>query len=65
MLGVESFYDMGRLNELNGYDQQRHQLGPVIQLGWDNGISAQLGYRVGLTERAEDHIVSFFLNKRF
>lgn len=63
--GIDSFLDMGRLRDLNGYPNLRHQVGPFVRFGLTQGWSAQLGYRAGITRAFEEHIGSLFLDKRF
>ena len=64
-IGAELFADIGRLNELSGYDHQDNQFGPVLKASFSNGYYLQTGYRAGISDAAADHSVKLFVGKRF
>lgn len=64
-LGAEMFNDFGRLNDLSGYDDQEHQIGPVAKLSFDNGAYMQIGYRAGISQDSADHLFKLFIGKNF
>ena len=64
-LGAEMFSDFGELQNAGGFDDQNHQIGPVMKAYWDNGAYLQFGYRAGLSDDAPDHILKLFVGRRF
>jgi hypothetical protein len=64
-IGIDSFNDFGRINNLSGFDTQDHDIGPVIKGKLGNGLSYETGYRVGVSDAAADHSFKFFLSKSF
>lgn len=63
--GVEMFNDFGNLSRQSGYSNQDHQIGPVLKMGFRNGLSIETGYRLGVSNAARDHIFKFSLAKNF
>lgn len=64
-LGVEMFNDFGRLNDLSGYAQQDHQIGPVVKIGFENGAYLQTSYRIGASRDSADHSFKLFVGRYF
>lgn len=64
-LGFENFSDFGRLNDLSGFENQAHTLGPVLKGKLGHGFSYETGYRAGISAGAPDHSLKFFLAKAF
>ncbi len=64
-VGIEMFNDFGRLRDTRGFDSQDHQIGPVIKGYLDNGFYFQTGYRAGLSDGSNDHLVKLFIGKSF
>lgn len=53
-LGVELFSEYGNSEDIPAFDEQAHQLGPVLKAEWDNGVYIQTGARFGLTDASDD-----------
>lgn len=64
-LGVEMFSDLGELNNVGSFDDQNHQIGPVMKANFGKGAYLQFGYRAGLSDDAPDHLLKLFLGKKF
>jgi len=64
-LGLESIHAFGNLTTLSGYDNQSHEIGPVLKGKLGNGFAYETGYRAGISDGAADHNVKFFLSKTF
>lgn len=64
-VGVEMFNDFGNLDTQSGYSAQDHQIGPVMKGAFDNGISFETGYRLGISQTARDHIFKLGVAKSF
>ena len=63
--GVEMFSDLGELNNVGSFDEQNHQIGPVMKASFKNRAYLQFGYRAGISDDAPDHILKLFVGKRF
>lgn len=63
--GVEMFNDLGRIRESSGIHSQNHQLGPLLKATFKNGAFIQTGYRLGVSDDGTDHLVKFFIGKKF
>lgn len=64
--GVESFNNFGRINDLNGFDNQSHTLGPVAKGAFFNtGLGYEAAWRAGISDSAADHSALFALSKKF
>ena len=64
--GLESFNNFGRMNDLNGFDNQSHTLGPVAKGAFFNtGLGYETAWRVGISDAAADHAVLFAISKKF
>lgn len=64
-VGVEMFNDFGNLRDDAGFDGQDHQIGPVMKADFPNGVYFQAGYRAGLSDDAPDHLLKFFIGRKF
>ncbi|MGB3625528.1 MAG: hypothetical protein WA989_06865 [Henriciella sp.] len=64
-LGVELFSEFGNSRDIPGFDEQAHQIGPVVKVGWDSGIYLQSAIRVGVTDGADDAMAKLFLGREF
>lgn len=64
-LGVELFSEYGNSRDLADFDDQAHQIGPVIKASWDNGVFIQAAVRTGLTDGADDGMMKFFIGRGF
>ncbi len=63
-IGVDFYNDFDRLNDLNGYENQNHQIGPAARLVFDNKY-LQIGYRKGISANAIEDNFSLFLGVNF
>lgn len=63
-LGVEMFNNFGLVSETGSWEEQDHQLGPVLS-GKLAGFKYQLGYLAGISKSADDHNLRFWLSKSF
>ena len=64
-LGLDMFNDFGNLRELSGYEEQDHQLGPVVKVSFDNGFSVQSTYRTAISSEGVDDTYGLFFQKKF
>lgn len=64
-LGVEIFNDFGVLRDDSSFDDQDHQLGPVMKTQFANGVYLQAGYRAGLSDDAPNHLLKLFVGRKF
>lgn len=64
-VGVEMFSDLGELNNVGSFDDQNHQIGPVVKANFGKGAYLQFGYRAGLSDDAPDNILKLFLGRKF
>lgn len=64
-VGAEMFNDFGKTNEMNGFDSQDHQIGPVASIKLMGGSTIQVGYRYGLSQDAADHLFKLFVGHEF
>lgn len=63
--GIEMFNDFGRLNQLSGYSDQDHQIGPIVKASLTNGSYLQTGYRLGASHGGTDHNFKLFVGHKF
>lgn len=63
--GAELFSEYGNTEDLPGFDQQAHQLGPVFKAEWDNGVYLQTAVRAGLTSGSDDFMGKIFIGREF
>ncbi|MEQ8557413.1 MAG: hypothetical protein RIB03_03770 [Henriciella sp.] len=64
-LGVEVFSELGNSRDIPGFNEQAHQIGPVVKVGWDNGVFIQSAVRVGITDGADDSMAKLFVGREF
>lgn len=64
-LGVELFSELGNSRDFPGLDDQAHQIGPVVKIGWDNGVFLQSALRIGVTDGADDTMAKLFIGREF
>ncbi len=64
-LGAELFSEFGNSRDIPGFEQQAHQIGPVLKISWDNGVHLQTGARFGLTEGSDDSMFKLFVGREF
>ncbi len=65
LLSVSMFNSYGLLKDIQGFDEQQHQIGPTVQVFWGEGWHLQGGYLAGITDRTPDHTIRFWLTKSF
>lgn len=63
-IGIESFSEFGKISDMGSFNEQEHQIGPVLS-GKVAGFSYQLGYLAGASDAASKHDVRFWLGKSF
>ena len=64
-LGAEMFSDFGELERAGAFDDQNHQIGPVMKANFRGGAYLQFGYRAGISDDAPDHLLKLFIGKKF
>lgn len=64
-LGIELFSEYGNSEDIPSFDEQAHQLGPVLKAEWDNGVYIQTGARFGLTDASDDSSFRLSLGREF
>ncbi len=52
--GLEMFSSYGKISDMGSWDEQEHQLGPVISGKWSDW-KYQFGYLAGISDAANDH----------
>lgn len=63
--GVEAFSEFGNSREIPSFDEQAHQIGPVLKASWDNGVYLQSAVRFGLTSGSDDVMFKLFVGREF
>ena len=63
--GIEVFSELGNSRDLPDFKDQAHQIGPVIKIGWRNGVFLQSALRAGLTDGADDAMFKVFVGREF
>ena len=63
--GVESYSSYGKWSDLADIDDQSHQIGPFLNLGFGEGWSVFGGLLFGLTDASADTNFRAWLTKRF
>ncbi|MEO0786246.1 MAG: hypothetical protein AAFY10_11145 [Pseudomonadota bacterium] len=63
--GLEYFSELGNTRDIPDLEDQAHQIGPVVKIGWDNGVFVQSAIRIGLTDRSDDTMAKFFIGREF
>lgn len=64
-MGVDVFNGFGHLRDLSGYEEQNHQIGPVMKFSLAHGLASEISYRAGISSEATDNLFKFTLAKRF
>lgn len=64
-LGVELFSEFGNSRDIPGFNDQAHQIGPVVKIGWENGVYVQSAVRVGVTDGSDDAMAKLFIGREF
>ena len=63
--GLESFGDMGLLNNQPGFERQNHTIGPVFAGNITETLSYETGYAYGVSKAAPDHTIKLILVRAF
>ncbi|RIJ20371.1 hypothetical protein D1224_14690 [Henriciella barbarensis] len=63
-LSLLSFTDLGNTDDF-GANGRGHQLGPAVDGSFGNGVGWTLGALFGVTDRAPDHDIRFWITKSF
>jgi len=63
--GIEMFSAYGKSTDINGFNDQQHQLGPYISVALDNRWSLSSGMLFGLTDSTPDVNIRIFLGRSF
>ncbi|MBI1340367.1 hypothetical protein GC169_09210 [bacterium] len=64
-LGFEVFSEYGNSRDIPGFDDQAHQIGPVVKVSWENGVYLQSAVRFGVTDGADDSMAKVFIGREF
>jgi len=64
-LGLEAFSEYGNTRDIPGFEDQAHQIGPVLKVEWDNGVYLQTAVRSGVTRGADDTMFKLFVGREF
>lgn len=64
-LGAELFSEFGNSRDIPRFEQQTHQIGPVLKISWDNGVYLQSAARFGLTDGSDDSMFKLFVGQEF
>lgn len=59
--GFEYYIDFGELNDGNSYDEQEHQVGPMVYGKFGGHIEYELGYLFGISDSAPDGTLRWLL----
>lgn len=63
-VGVEMFNDFGRLGNFGSFNDQGHQIGPMLG-GSVGGLKYQVRYLAGISDGSRDHNFGLRINKAF
>jgi hypothetical protein len=63
--GLEAFSEYGNTRDIPGFDDQAHQIGPVLKAEWENGVYMQTAVRSGVTRGADDTMFKLFIGREF
>lgn len=63
-IGIESFSGYGKLGGFGSFNNQRHQIGPVVS-GSFAGFKYNARYLAGVSKVARDHTFGLFIQKSF
>lgn len=64
-LGLEAFSEYGNTRDIPDFEDQAHQIGPVLKVEWDNGVYLQTAVRSGVTRGADDTMFKLFVGREF
>ena len=64
-IGAELFSEYGDTRDIPEFDQQAHQIGPVVKVSWDNGVYVQSAVRFGITDGSDDSMFKLFIGREF
>lgn len=64
-VGLETFSHFGPSGNIQGYDTQNHEVGPVLLGSLENGVNYDVSYRKGISDAASDHVFRLVLTKPF
>lgn len=64
-LGIESFNDFNDTQDVGGFDDQAHQIGPVLKGRFGGGWKFLLSGLFGVSDGADDHDIRLHLTRGF
>ncbi|MDJ0917013.1 MAG: transporter [Woeseiaceae bacterium] len=64
-LGLEMFNDLNTTEDLGGFDDQEHQLGPILKARFGDGWGFNTSYLVGVSDAADDGNWRLLISKNF
>ncbi|MGF1483637.1 MAG: transporter [Opitutales bacterium] len=64
-VGVEYFGDLNTTDDIGSFEEQEHQLGPLVKFNLGSGWKGQAGPLFGLSDAASDAELRLFLIKEF
>lgn len=62
-LALSMFNLYGFADDIPGFSDQFHQIGPTLKLSFKDGWKVRLGYLAGVTDRTPDNTFRFWLTK--
>lgn len=63
--GVEMFNEFGNSLDIPDFQDQAHQIGPILQASWYNGIFVRTAIRFGVTDGADDVMSNLTVGREF
>ncbi|KCZ93049.1 hypothetical protein HHI_10189 [Hyphomonas hirschiana VP5] len=63
--GLEAFSEYGTTRDMPGFEDQAHQIGPVLKVEWESGVYLQTAVRSGITRGADDRMIKLFIGRAF
>lgn len=63
--GIEYYGEFGEVSDMQGWDDQKHRIGPAIYGKLPGGVKYELGWLFGVSKRTEDHALKFNLEYEF
>ncbi len=64
-IGLEMFNNLNSTEDLGGFDDQEHQIGPILKARFGQGWSIDTSYLVGVSDAADDSNLRVFIAKSF
>jgi hypothetical protein len=64
-LAIDYYGDLNNTNEVGGFDEQEHQIGPVALIQVTDSLNAHVGLLFGASEAAADNDFRVFLTQSF